>query len=52
MDTTQHTQQPATTYTDIAPVTPSDLSMGDVTGMFFLAVILREIRMLVKECKS
>jgi hypothetical protein len=52
--TTQRTEHPVTTSMDIAPATPSDLAMGgmQVTGMFFLAVILREIRMLVKECKS
>jgi hypothetical protein len=54
MDTIQRTEQPVTTYTDIQPASRSDLAMGgmQVTGMFFLVMVLREIRMLVKECKS
>jgi hypothetical protein len=54
MDTSQNTEQPVVNHTDIPSITQSELTMGgiQVTGMFCLVMILREIRMLVKECKS
>jgi hypothetical protein len=51
---THYTEQPVPAYTNIPTTTHSELAMGgmQVTGLFFLVLVLREIRMLVKECKS
>jgi hypothetical protein len=52
MATNQHAEQPATVA--YQPPTQSELVMGgmQVVGTFLLFMVLREIRMLVKECKS
>jgi hypothetical protein len=52
MLTSQHTEQPAT----IAYQSPSQSELVmegmQVVGTFLLFMVLREIRMIVKECKS
>jgi hypothetical protein len=54
MTNIQTTEQPVSPVVDISPVGKTDLLLGgmQMTGMFLTVLVLREIRMLVKECKS